>query len=96
MLVIDLRLYFTVKQDNDIIFRFDLANTLYTGVCLNSCYAREKTAIDNSSNHFYWLPCQNVESKRSGTPKTNFTKYQRNSDLTLKKSKTFLLTVNHS
>ena len=55
MLVIDLRLYFTVKQDNDIIFRFDLANTLYTGVCLNSCYAREKTAIDNSSNHFYRL-----------------------------------------
>ena len=56
MLVIDLRVYFTVKQDNDIIFRFDLANTLYTGVCLNSCYAREKTGIDNSSNHFYRCP----------------------------------------
>ena len=69
MLVIDLRLDFTVKQDNDIIFRFDLANTLYTGVRLNSWYAREKTGIDNSSNHFYRLPCQNVESKHSGTPK---------------------------
>lgn len=56
MLVIDLRLDFTVKQDNDIIFRFDLAYTLYTGVCLNSWYAREKTGIDNSSNHFYRLP----------------------------------------
>lgn len=55
MLVIDLRLYFTVKQDSDIIVSFDLANTLYTGVCLNSCYAREKTAIDNFSNHFYRL-----------------------------------------
>ena len=82
MLVIDLRFYFTVKQDNDIIFRFDLA------VCLNSCYAREKTAIDNSSNHFYRLPCQNFESKHSGTSKTNFIKY-RHSDLMLKKSKTF-------
>ena len=69
MLVIDLRFYFTVKQDNDIIFRFDPANTLYTGVCLNSCHAREKTAIDNSSNHFYRLPCQNFESKHSGTSK---------------------------
>ena len=88
MLVIDLRLDFTVKQDNDIIFRFDLANTLYTGVCLNSCYARAKTAINNSSNHFYWLPCQNFESKHSGTSKTNFIKY-RHSDLMLKKSKTF-------
>ena len=87
MLVIDLRVYFTVKQDNDIIFRFDLANTLYT-VWLNSCYAREKTAIDNSSNHFYRLPCQNFESKHSGTSKTNFIKY-RHSDLMLKKSKTF-------
>lgn len=95
MLVIDLRLYFTVIQDNDIIFRFDLANTLYTGVCLNSCYARERTAIDNSSNHFYQLPCQNVESKLFGTPKTNFIK-SRHSDLMLKKSETFLLTVNRS
>ena len=89
MLVIDLRLDLTVKQDNDIISRFDLANTLYTGVCLNSWYAREKTGIDNSSNHFYRLPCQNVESKHSGTPKMNFIKYWH-SDLMLKKSKTFL------
>ena len=88
MLVIDLRFYFTVKQDNDIIFRFDPANTLYTGVCLNSCHAREKTAIDNSSNHFYRLPCQNFESKHSVTSKTNFIKY-RHSDLMFKKSKTF-------
>ena len=63
MLVIDLRLHFTVKQDN-IILRFDLANTWYTSVCLNSCYVREKTAIGNPSNHFYCLPFQNVESKQ--------------------------------
>ena len=90
MLVIDLGLYFTVKQDNDIIFRFDLANTLHTGVCLNSCYAREKTAIDNSSNHFYQLPCQNVESKiMFWYPQNKLIKY-RHSDLMLKKLETFL------
>ena len=94
MLAIDLRLYFTVKQDNDIILRFDLANTLYTGVSLNSCYAREKTAVDNSSNHFYRLPCQNVESKQQfwypppPHPPTNFKNYQH-LDLLLKKLKTF-------